>query len=217
MTEREQICLKAQSFFNDLWMRGDPWELETANFEHERYTRLRAMLDQPRYGRVLEIGCGAGTFTRRFAGVADQVLALDVSSEAIAKAQAAQGAARHVEFRAANIMDYDPRKDEPWDLIVMSDMVYFLGWLYPFFDIGWLAMELFAATRAGGQFLLANCYGGPEDYLMRPALIRTYRDLFLNVGYQIRNEEIFHGIKNGVDIEALITLFEKINEPSATE
>ena len=41
---------------------GDPWELETSNWEHERYARLLAILDQPRYGRVLEIGCGGGTF-----------------------------------------------------------------------------------------------------------------------------------------------------------
>jgi SAM-dependent methyltransferase len=208
-TEREQIRLKAQSFFDDLWMRGDPWELETSSFEHQRYARLLAKLDQPRYGRVLEIGCGAGTFTRRLAGLADQVLALDVSAEAVAKARATQGASPHVEFRAANIMDYDPKSDAPWDLIVMSDMVYFLGWLYPFFDIGWLATDMFAATRAGGQLLLANCYGGPQDYLMLPSLIRTYRDLFLNVGYRIKAEEMFNGIKNGVDIEALITLFEK--------
>ena len=35
MAEREQVSLKAQSFFNDLWARGDPWELETSNWEHE--------------------------------------------------------------------------------------------------------------------------------------------------------------------------------------
>jgi hypothetical protein len=94
----------------------------------------------------------------------------------------------------------------------MSDMIYFLGWLYPFFDVAWLAMELFAATTVGGQLLLANCYGGAEDYLMRPSLIRTYRDLFVNVGYHIKTEETFRGTKNGVEIEALITLFEKLNE-----
>jgi 2-polyprenyl-3-methyl-5-hydroxy-6-metoxy-1,4-benzoquinol methylase len=211
-SEREEIRVKAQSFFNDLWARGDPWELETSSFEHQRYARLLAALDKQRYGRVLEIGCGAGTFTRRLAGMADQVLALDVSSDAIAKAQAAQAASTHVEFRAANIMDYDPKQEAPWDLIVMSDMVYFLGWLYPFFDIGWLAMDMFAATRPGGQFLLANCYGGPQDYLMLPSLIRTYRDLFVNVGYRIKAEETFNGMKNGVTIEGLITLFQKANE-----
>jgi hypothetical protein len=47
---------------------------------------------------------------------------------------------------------------------------------------------------------------------MRPALIHTYRDLFLNVGYRIKTEETFRGTKNGVDIDVLITLFEKLNE-----
>jgi SAM-dependent methyltransferase len=132
MAEREQVSLKAQSFFNDLWARGDPWELETSNWEHERYARLIAMLDKPRYGRVLEIGCGAGTFTRRLAGLADKVLALDVSSEAVARARTAQSDLKQVEFRVGNIMDYNLREEEPWDLIVISETMYFLGWLYSF-------------------------------------------------------------------------------------
>jgi tRNA/tmRNA/rRNA uracil-C5-methylase (TrmA/RlmC/RlmD family) len=60
---------------------------------------------------------GAGTFTRRLAGVADKVLALDVSSEAIAKARAAQSDLKQVEFRAGNIMEHNFRDDEPWDLM----------------------------------------------------------------------------------------------------
>ena len=47
---------------------------------------------------------------------------------------------------------------------------------------------------------------------MRPCLIRTYRDLFRNVGYQVNSEEVFHGTKNGVPIEMLITLLEKKTE-----
>jgi hypothetical protein len=35
-----------------------------------------------------------------------------------------------------------------------------------FFDVAWLAMELFAATWSVAT-TLANCYGG-GDYLMRP-------------------------------------------------
>jgi hypothetical protein len=42
-----------------------------------------------------------------------------------------------------------------------------------------------------------------------PWLIRTYRDLFRNVGYQLEAEEIFQGTKNGVDFEVLISLFAK--------
>ena len=47
-----------------------------------------------------------------------------------ARARAAQSDLKQVEFRVGNIMDYNLREEEPWDLIVMSETVYFLGWLY---------------------------------------------------------------------------------------
>ena len=59
---------------------------------------------------------------------------------------------------------------------------------------------------------MANTYGGVEDYLLRPWLIRTYRDLFLNVGYRIEAEEVFCGNKDGVELEVLISLFAKMPE-----
>ncbi len=210
MDDREQICRKAESFFNDLWTRGDPWELETSNWEHERYSRLVALLDKPRYGRVLEIGCGAGTFTRHLAKRADKVLALDVSSEAIARAKVEQGDLKHVEFRAGNIMDYNFREDEPWDLMVMSETIYYLGWLYSFFDVSWLALEMFEATRPGGETLLANTQFEIGEPLLRTSIIRTYRDLFLNVGYELTAETILPGEKHGSALEVLISLFGKI-------
>src|SRR5207249_7090187 len=78
MIDRKGISLKAQSFFDDLWARGDPWELEASDFERERYARLIAMLDRSKYARILEIGCGAGAFSRLLAPMAQQLIALDV-------------------------------------------------------------------------------------------------------------------------------------------
>jgi SAM-dependent methyltransferase len=212
MTQRESNSQKAQSFFEELWKRGDPWDIETSDFEQRRCARLLQILSARRYAKALEIGCAAGVFTRLLAQVADRSVALDISPTAIACARKTWTGPDSTDFRVANIIEYDPRAEGPWDLVVMSDMIYFLGWLYPFFDVAWLAMELFTATTVGGQLLLANCYGGAEDYLMRPSLIRTYRDLFVNVGYRVNAEEVFHGTKNGVPIEALITLFEKNTE-----
>jgi SAM-dependent methyltransferase len=212
MTERELISQKAFSYFEELWARGDPWDIETSEFERQRCARLMEILPIERYSKALEIGCATGVFTRLIAQIADRILALDISATAIEHARKSWSGPKSTEFRVANIIEYDPRAEGPWDLVIMSDMIYYLGWLYPFFDVAWLAMELFASTSVGGQLLLANCYGGPGDHLMRPALIRTYRDLFLNVGYQVNAEEIFHGNKNGVDIDVLITLFDKRTE-----
>jgi predicted TPR repeat methyltransferase len=167
------------------------------------------MLGGRRYPRALEIGCGAGAFTRLLAGVADDVVALDISTTAIARARAAMTGSTQIEFQVGNIMDYDLRAREPWDLIVMSETIYYLGWLYSFFDVAWLAMELFNATRGEGQLLMANTCAGVEDYLLRPEIIRTYHDLFVNVGYRLAAEETFVGNKDGADIKVLISLFGK--------
>jgi len=212
MIERELIDQKAQGFFEDLWSRGDFWEFESSDYERARCAHLLAMLGGHPYARVLEIGCGAGYFTRLMARIADHIVALDISPAAIARARALGAGPGVIDFRVANIMDYKPRADGPWDLIVFSDTICYLGWLYPFFDVAWLAAELFAATRHGGRLLLANTLG--EEALLLPWVIRTYHDLFRNVGYRIEAEEVFKGTKKGVDFEVLMSLFIKGPEGS---
>jgi hypothetical protein len=112
-------------------------------------------------------------------------------------------------------MDYDLRAEGSWDLVVMSETIYYLGWLYPFFDVAWLAGEIFAATGDNGRLLMANTCGGVEDFLLRPWIIRTYHDLSVNAGYRPASEETFRGMKDGCDIEVLISLFEKTPMPSS--
>ena len=53
---RELISRKAQSFSEDLWKRGDPWEFETSEFEHRRCARLLEILSGRRYANVLRSG-----------------------------------------------------------------------------------------------------------------------------------------------------------------
>ncbi len=36
MNEREILSQKAQAFFEDLWNRGDPWDLEGSEFERSK-------------------------------------------------------------------------------------------------------------------------------------------------------------------------------------
>ena len=214
--ERELIGRKAQAFFENLWKHGDPWDLESSEFEQAKYARQFAILDGCRYGRALEIGCGAGQFTQLLGRIANRVIALDISPTAIARAKAAGTGQALVDFRATNIMDYDLHAEGPWDLVVLNETIYYLGWLYPFFDVAWLAAELFAATRNGGRLLMANSCGGEVDPLLHPWLTRTYRDLFVNVGYVLEAEELLHGTKNGVDLEVLISLFSKMPEKAAS-
>jgi SAM-dependent methyltransferase len=210
VTDRKNIGEKARDFFEDLWKRGDPWSLESSPFEQAKYAHQLGLLHDRRYSRALEIGCGSGQFTRILSRVVDGVTALDISQTAIDRARGLGIESEKAAFVVANIMDYDLRAEGPWDLIVMSETIYYLGWLYSFFNVSWLASELFTATTDSGRLLMANTFGVADDYLVRPWIIRTYRDLFLNTGYRIENEEIFKGTKNNVEIEVIISLFNKM-------
>ena len=210
MDARSQADETARRFFEDIWAKGDYWELEASPYEAAKYARQLELLADRRYGRVLEIGCGGGVFSRALAGgLAERVLALDVSSAAIERARAGGTADGRIEFRAVNVMQYDPAPDGPFDLIVMSETVYYLGWLYPMFDVAWLAAVLFDATADRGRFLMNNTDGGLSSYLHRPWILRTYRDLFVNVGYALRVEDTFKGVKNDVELQATTCVFEK--------
>jgi SAM-dependent methyltransferase len=209
MAERTLLDQQAQGFFEELWQRGDHWEFDSSAFEQARYARLMALLAGRRYAHVLELGCGSGSFTQPLAGLADHVVALDISPTAIARACALWTGPATVDFRQANIMEYDLQAEGPWDLVVISDTMCYLGWLYSFFDVSWFASQIFAATRVGGHCLFANCMGEFGDMLMLPWLTRTYQSLLRNVGYHLEVEEIFRGTKYGVTIEVLMSLFRK--------
>jgi SAM-dependent methyltransferase len=212
VTDRERLGEKAFEFAEGLWQRGDIWEFDTSTFERARWARLMEVLDGARYPRALELGCGAGHFTRLLARLADRIVAYDIAPSAIARARAAEAETTSIDYRVGNAMDYAWRAEAPWDLVVMNETICYLGWLYPFFDIAWFASEVHAATRPGGVFLMANSMDAQYDKLLLPYIIRTYRDLFLNVGFRLAREEIFTGTKNEVRFDVLISRFEKPRE-----
>lgn len=212
MLEREAISRKMQDHYEAVWQRGDAWSFETSAFEQKRYDYLFEVLSDRRYDRALEIGCGSGCFTRRLAGIADRIVALDIAAAAIERARAnnADAGPGVIDWRVADVMKFDVAAEGPWDLIVFGETIYSLGWLYPFFDVAYLASRLHEATCAGGRFLLSNTYGQKDkDWLMQPYLTDTYRDLFRNVGFRLEKEEIFRGAKDGVEFEVLVSLFHK--------
>jgi SAM-dependent methyltransferase len=207
MTDREEAGRKALEFSENLWKRGDFWELESSEYERARCAHLIRVLQGARYPRALELGCGAGYFTRLLAPHVDRLVAYDISPSAIARARAA-GGGETIDFRAGNAMDYAWQADGPWDLVVMNETICYLGWLYSFFDVAWFASEIHSAVRPGGRFLMSNTMDlHGYDKLLLPHIIRSYRDLVLNTGFALEREETFRGTKNSVEFETLISLF----------
>lgn len=205
----ESAEARAKEFFEALWAKGDPWDLESSSFERDKYASQLALVGDRQYAKILEIGCGAGTFTSQLGALANSVIGLDVAENAIDVARARNRAPDRISFKAVDVMNYEVSADGPFDLIVLSETIYYLGWLYPFFDVAWMASQLSASMVPGGRLLMANTCGGLRDYLLQPWLIRTYQDMFVNVGFEIEREETFRGRKNDVDLQALLTLFQR--------
>jgi SAM-dependent methyltransferase len=193
------------SYFDALWSTGDYWELETADYDQGRFDTQLALLDDRRYRRALEHGCGAGEFTRRLAAIADSVLAVDASGVAIERARTRVPAT--VELRVADAVDFDPVAAGPFDLVVLCETIYYLGWLRSFFQVGWFARRLWEATEPRGRLLLGNTIVDDDRSIESPSLIATYRDLFVNTGFELEREERYRNVKGGVEFEALLSVF----------
>jgi SAM-dependent methyltransferase len=218
MVDRHAADARIRAHYERVWAAGDAWNFETSAYEQDRLAFLASLIADRRSARAVEIGCGSGCFTQRLRRLADHVVAIDVAAAAIERASA-RAAADHetagtVEFLAANAMEHDFQAGGPWDLIVLAETIYSLGWLYSTFDLGMFALHLRDALAANGRLLLANTYGAERDWLMRPFLIDTYHDLFRNVGLRSIREASFEGEKDGEVFHVRATVFETPTPPT---
>jgi SAM-dependent methyltransferase len=216
MFDHRKAAQETQAHYESLWRAGDPWGTHDSEFEQQKYASEFQLLDGRRYGRALEIGCGSGSFTRRLATIADEVLAVDVAQSAIDRAREMDWDMPNVQFRVADVMEWELISAHKWDLITLADTMPCIGAAYTFVAVGCLGADLFAATTPGGRLLMANTYGGVSGILYRPWMSRTYRDMFTNIGYRIDAETLFQGVKDGVEIPVLISLFHKAPDDAET-
>ncbi|ANN67230.1 class I SAM-dependent methyltransferase [Bordetella bronchialis] len=109
---------------------ADPWQVRSSWYEQRKRAVLMASLPQPRYARILELGCGNGEMTRRLAARCDAMVAVDGAATAIALCQQAlrQDGLRNVRTRVARLPDEWPVDEgATFDLIVVSELAYYIA------------------------------------------------------------------------------------------
>ena len=67
--------------------------------------------------RVLEVGCGNGRITRKYAALASHIDAIDPNETKIAKALASSPDP-HIHYHALALEDFQP--SQPYDLIILA-------------------------------------------------------------------------------------------------
>ncbi|MGI8903661.1 MAG: class I SAM-dependent DNA methyltransferase [Solirubrobacteraceae bacterium] len=136
-------------FFEDLYAHDeDPWGFARRDYEREKYRHTLAALGDARFARGLEVGCSIGVLTEQLATVCHELVGIDVSARALALAQRRLGGAAGVSVRRMSFPEQMP--DGHWDLVVCSEVLYYLD--PPAFA---RALERLAAVLDGGGAVLA--------------------------------------------------------------
>lgn len=119
----------------------DPWGYCSSDYEREKYADTLASLPTGRsLEEVLEVGCSIGVFTSQLATRCGRVLGLDFSPTALALARERTNDLANVQLREARFPEQAP--EGPWDLVVCSEVLYYLDHAGLRHSIRWLSRQL---------------------------------------------------------------------------
>ncbi|HEY5348367.1 MAG TPA: SAM-dependent methyltransferase [Candidatus Lustribacter sp.] len=148
-----------RGYFETLYASADdPWSFATSAYEAEKYDRSLAVLAD-RYGRGLEIGCSIGVFTERLAQRCDQLVAVDISDRALARARQRCAAQSQICFLRLAFPHESPAP--AFDLVACCEV----GYYWSDADLA-LARDRIANVLApGGDLLLVHFLPHVDDYV----------------------------------------------------
>ena len=106
---------------------ADPYAVRTRWYEQRKRAVLLAALPRARYTSAFEPGCGTGALTVQLAQRCDHVLASDFSAPAVETARARTEGLAQVRIARQTLPDDWPQSQGPFDLIVVSEIGYFLS------------------------------------------------------------------------------------------
>ncbi len=113
--------------FERLFARSDdPWALGTRWYERRKRALTLGCLPASRYASAFEPGCANGVLTAELASRCDRLLAVDVSARAAELARDRLAGAAHVDVRVMAVPERWPAADQRFDLIVLSELGYYL-------------------------------------------------------------------------------------------
>ncbi len=106
--------------------QDDPYGLRHRWYEARKRAVLLASLPRRRYRHAYEPGCGAAELTAELAPRCDRLLASDFSDAAVALARRRLQGQSHVQVQRHTLPQDWPQDAAPFDLIVLSEIGYFI-------------------------------------------------------------------------------------------
>lgn len=150
----------ATAYFDALYATNpDPWNFEGSDYERAKYAATLAALPCAHYRNALELGCSIGVLTAKLASRCDALLAIDGAEAALRVARRRCAAMPQVAIRAGWVPGDWPGDAAPFDLILLSEMLYYLDRE----DIARLAQRILDSAASGADILAVH-WTGATDY-----------------------------------------------------
>ena len=150
--------LYRRGYFELRYRRRDPWKYLSSDYKRERHERMLTWCRLLQPQRVLELGCSEGVFTAALAAFTAEVVGLDISARAVARAKE-----RCTAFPGAQIEQLDVLQELPsglFDLVVCTEVLYYLEPR----TLGNLRDRVVERVRPGGNLLLVHCWPQAEMF-----------------------------------------------------
>jgi SAM-dependent methyltransferase len=155
-TQAGSARVRAERFERLYETSPDPWRYRSSEYEREKYAATLAALGSgTSYRRTLEIGCSIGVFTELLAQRCEWLVAIDFSSRALELAREQVGNLANVEVLRRTFPDEVP--PGTWDLVVCSEILYYLDFAALTRAVRWLHEQL-----TGGATVIAVSWRGGE-------------------------------------------------------
>jgi SAM-dependent methyltransferase len=154
---RKSQSLDADYFEALYQVAEDPWEFATSAYEAEIYCDTIAALGEERAQVALEMGCSIGVLTQALAPLCDRLVSTELSPTGLERARRRCADLTNVRFQLArNVTD---GLEEPLDLIVLSEVVYY----WDDHDAALVGAGINRWLNPGGRVLLVH-WLGETDY-----------------------------------------------------
>lgn len=173
-TVNAEATTYSESYFDALYQDNtDPWQYQTRWYEKRKRDLCLAVLPQAKYGRAIELGCGNGVFSELLAQRCQSLLSIDGNKQAVQLAQqrlanlshirVIQGVIPNVLFTIDSALSDKPSTlSPPFDLIVISEILYYLSAVDIDTVTAWIGQNL----AAGGTLLCCHWRYDIEGFQM---------------------------------------------------
>jgi SAM-dependent methyltransferase len=144
---------------------ADPWRTLSDPAERAKAARVLALCGDGPFVAALELGCGIGALTADLAPRCGSLLALDAAPTAVAAARTRL--ARWPQARVAVATVPDDLPDGAFDLVVASEVLYYLAPAALEAVIAWLQVALVP----GGRVVAVHWTGSAPDLALSAAAV----------------------------------------------